>query len=139
MTDHQTLADLYASLDPAELTTDQLLTYTLIGEVMALRTDVVVERKERQESFLLVRAAIHTAVIGILAIVLVLGGGAIAWVRQGQISCETRTRSRAETRLAIGVAVDAGAERLGADDAERVALGDDVQAAVLEAYPPPEC
>lgn len=140
MTDHQTLHDLYDALDPSSLSTDQLLTYTLVGEVIGLRADVIVEREDRKESFRLMRAALRTAVIGILAIVLVLAGGAVAWVRANQITCGTRNNSRADSRaMSIAVADNTVKELDRNKVVDRGDLAESNQRVALEQYPPLDC
>lgn len=106
--------------------------YALTASIDGLRGDVQEERKGRRLS------------VAVISVALVFG--ALLGVREyasqqgeARAACTTRTEARADVRAAIAVAIDEGAQELGAADAERVALGQRVDAAVLEELPPPTC
>ncbi len=132
MTDRPTLADRYAALDPAELTIDQVLTYTLIEQVTGLRDDVARERRGRRLSIQVI------AVAGVLALIVGSLFAVDQWRDEAQ-TCRNRKEAAARIRSAIEVAVDTGGRSLGADRETRETLSEEVAAAVLEAYPPPDC
>jgi len=104
----------------------------LTASIDGLRGDVQEERKGRR--------------LSVVVITIALVFGAFLGVREyasqqdeARAACVTRTESRADVRAAVAVAVDESAKELGAADAERVAIGKRVDAAVLEELPPPTC
>jgi hypothetical protein len=111
----------------------------LIAEVRGLRGDVrdlkdtVAEERRGRKLLLVVGGAV------VVVALLLIGVVGVNWVRDGRVTCAERTRTRTEIRAAISVAVDRGARALGATDEERLSVRDDVDDAVLAAYPPPDC
>lgn len=142
----QSIADRYAEIDPADLTTDQLLMWGLTTEVVGLRRDVLTERRGRRLS-----VAVISVAIVIVLIVLIVGSLVAANIREDRqreerqqardaiATCETRKDASARIRAAVAAAVDESAKVLKADELTRLQLGEAVAARVLKEYPPPDC
>lgn len=111
-----------------------------------LRTDVqegnasiVQERTGRRQSIRLTRIAIVALAFTVVA--MAAGGGmlVVRYIEATQITCETRSASRADTRAGIAAAADEVADYAGVPAADREKLNERVAERVAEKVGPPDC
>ena len=129
----QTAAELWAQIDPATLTTDQLLLYELNHSVIDLRGDVRSERKGRRLSFVGLSVAILVAV-------LVGGMFATQVERDRQQACATRVQSRQDIRaLAVAMIDEVSKPPVDITAEARAELLERARKRAVQELPPPEC
>jgi sirohydrochlorin ferrochelatase len=135
----QTIRDRYEQLDPAELTTDQLLMWGLTTEVVGLRKDVLRERRGRRLSVVLIAVALFLGALVAYDINADQQREERTRIAAAEAACEIRKETSDRIRGAIEAAVDEAAIALGADDHERLLIGAAVATRVEAEYPPPRC
>lgn len=143
-TDHPTAAELWARIDPATLSVDQLLLYELNRSVDHLRTDVRSERADRIDDARRERRSTRLSLAGLaVAILLAVFVGGLFDTnveRERAQACATRVQSRSETRALAVAMVDEVTN-------PPVQISDEAKAEMLKrardrAYaelPPPDC
>lgn len=132
-TDQPTAAELWARIDPATLSVDQLLLYELNRSVDHLRVDVRSERKGRRLSFVGLSVAILVAVF--------VGGLFATQVeRDRQQACATRVQSRQDVRsLAVAMIDEVSKPPVKITDEAKSELLERARRRAVEELPPPDC
>ena len=100
---------------------------------------IAAERVGRRLAIRLTRIAIVALAFTVVA--MAAGGGVLVvrYIEATQITCETRTRSRADTRAGIEAAADEVADFADVDAADRAELNKRVADRVAEEVGAPEC
>lgn len=142
-TDQPTAAELWASIDPATLSVDQLLLYELNRSVDHLRVDVRSERADRIVEAHRERRSTRLSLVGLTAAILlaVFVGRLFATSveRERNQACVTRAESRAAIRSGIAAAVDEVAIYAEIPDDERTELRRRASERVYQELGPPDC
>jgi hypothetical protein len=135
MTD-PTPVDPLEGINLDDLPDDQRIAAATLVELRAERTAIMEERRGRRLSFRVM------AVGGVIAL-LALSGFVLDWradkARYSQVTCSERISRAEQIRGAIVTGVDAVAEYLDAEDAERAEVERIVDDAVRRELPPPDC
>lgn len=129
----QTAAELWAQIDPATLSVDQLLLYELNHSVIDLRGDVRQERKGRRLS---------SVGLGVAILVAVFVGGLFATQveRDRAQACATRVQSRQDIRaLAVAMIDEVSKPPVDITDEAKAELLERARARAIDELPPPDC